>query len=89
MKFLKLVAFFALLLSINVNAACLDCKDSEPSVEAVLPQKNYLQNQQIAFLESKIYVNLNSGVYVVPAIYSDEQGYFILARQPRGLTLFT
>jgi hypothetical protein len=76
-----LVGFLFLLTgAMAVDATCTGCQREEVAI----PQKTYLQDQQIVFFQSKIYVNIEGIAFEVPAIYSDEDGYYILTGQPRG-----
>lgn len=83
-KFFIHAAVLAWIFSTNINAACSDCNLQGNTAEAVLPRKIYVQEQQISFYGSKIYVSLDSDTLLIPAIFSDEDGYFILTKQPRG-----
>jgi hypothetical protein len=83
-KFIFQAILLPWMFSTNIYATCSDCNLQGNSSEAVLPRKIYVQEQQIAFSESKIYVNIDSNTFLIPAIYSDENGYFILTKQPGG-----
>lgn len=59
------------MLMINIKGQCVESKS--------LCEKIYLQSDRISFYESKIYVKLeNEEVVLVPAIYSDQEGYYVL-----------
>lgn len=85
MKFLTLICASILMFMNTVHAKCSNCPSTHEGTSASeASQKTYLQPEQIAFHNSKIYVLLDEDVFLIPAIYSDQGGLFILGAQPRG-----
>jgi hypothetical protein len=78
-NFFTTVSMFLLVFSNITNAKCYR---SDPTFEINQPidfsQKIYLLTDQIIFHDSRIFVQLNEDVIPVPAILSDQQGYYIL-----------
>lgn len=74
-KFFIFTSFFFLMFLAQINANCIS---EERNFETLL-QKIYLHTQQIIFDDTKIFVQLNDNdIIAVPAIFSDQQGYYIL-----------
>ena len=55
--------------------ACVDESNSEELID--LLRKFYVKVEQIAFSDNKIYIDVEDLTYVTPAIFSDENGYYI------------
>ena len=73
-KFFTLVYALFLLFAQNVHAECSSSHSNSTEDEF----KTYLSPDQISFHDSKIFVQLNDDVFLVPAIFADQQGYYIL-----------
>ncbi len=83
-KFCTLACVLFLMLAQVAYAQCSGCNSVGRSSLA-LNEKMYVEPNQIAFHDSKIYVQLEENVFIVPAIYSDQDGFYIqLTKQPRG-----
>ncbi len=82
--FLSLCCLLSLLFSHTVNAACAPCLEQNNNSASASIEKMYLQEQQIVFQNSKIYINLNGAIFTVSSVFSDQNGYYILVKQPRG-----
>ncbi len=73
-----LLSLVVLMFVVSANASCFDCQERIPE------QKIYVQDQQIAFYDAKIFIHLENDIFYVPALYSDERGMYILVKQPLG-----
>jgi hypothetical protein len=61
----------------NIN--CTTCNSNREDNHSIdLVQKIYLHTDQVSFHDSKIFVQLFDEVRVVPAVFSDQNGYYIL-----------
>jgi hypothetical protein len=64
----------------TIFAKCPDCNS-----HGIYMQNIYIQSNQIAFHDNQIYIQLDGDIFVVPAIYSDQNGFYIQnIKQPRG-----
>jgi hypothetical protein len=61
------------------NMASLDaCLNDTCSNQVIdLPQKFYVKLDHINFRDNKIYIDVDNFIYATPAIFSDEEGYYI------------
>lgn len=71
---LKMAVMF-LSLFVSVNHLAISNESNAESI-AQLPEKFYITADQIQLSDGKIYVRVGEFVYEVPAIYSDEKGYY-------------
>jgi hypothetical protein len=82
-KFFTVVCALSLLLAQNAGAGCSHCNPDTAEDELFVDRKIYLNVDQIAFHDSKIFVQINDDVFPVSAVFSDLQGYYINARGVR------
>ncbi len=83
-KFLALFCSIFICITQSTYSDCRGCNQHETAITAPI-QKTYLQPDQIAFHNSKIYVQLEEGIFTVPAVFSDQHGLYIPnEKQPRG-----
>jgi hypothetical protein len=79
---MKTVTCIAMLLALSnfkplAHAYCNPCPDSVNENANAQSEKLYLQKDQILFEDSHIFVQLSNKVVSVPAIFSDQEGYYI------------
>lgn len=72
---LRKIGMFIFFCSSNLAQA----ENTEPCNTQIieLPENYYIQSEQIIFADKKIYININDEKYETPALFSDEDGYFI------------
>jgi hypothetical protein len=60
-------------------ANCVSCAEQENNSHNSLSEKIYVPLERISFHDSKIFIQLFDKLLVVPAIYSDQLGYYVLS----------
>ena len=73
---LKKAALFLIILTCFATKHVLISHELTADNIIVLSEKIYIEVDQINFMDKKIYVHVNEGIFEIPAIYSDENGYF-------------
>lgn len=61
------------LTSVTSVYACLTCNSNEID----LARNFYVQMEQIILSSNRIYINIDHLIYETPAIFSDENGYYV------------
>lgn len=79
MKTLICIAMLLALLNFtsSAHAYCIPCPDSANEHAVAQSDKLYLEKDQILFEDSRIFVQLSNKVIAVPAVFSDQEGYYI------------
>jgi hypothetical protein len=70
-----LLWFMSCLLCLANVMGHAQCHIEREAIE--LPQKFYVQMDQIEISENKIYIHIDGIVYSTPALFSDENGIFV------------
>ena len=71
-KMKSILLMFFLMFARAVYSGC-DQYEQESS------ERIYLQVDQMSFYDSKIFVRIDDEVFLVPAIFCDQKGYYVLA----------
>lgn len=74
------ILIFLIILSCNycLQADCISCIEHKNAIRNSISEKIYVSLDQVFFQDSQIYLQLSDTSFAIPAIYTDQQGYYVL-----------